>query len=66
MVNSAKKGNFQNHSLFFVHYLYFREGHRGPDWRPWRARSGPRAVVWGPLPKDINSRSTKLQKNYLQ
>jgi len=49
MAKSAEKGNFQSHSLFFVQCLYFREGHHGPDWRPWRARSGPWAVVWRPL-----------------
>src|SRR6218665_1041087 len=49
MVKSAKKCNFQSHSQFFVACLYFREGHCGLDWRPWRAGSGPRAIVWRPL-----------------
>jgi len=46
-----KKGNFQSHSLFFVPCLYIREGHCGPDWRPWRAGSGPQfGDPWTRLP----------------
>jgi len=51
MVKSAKKGNFQSLSLFIVPCLYFREGHHGPHWRPWRARSSLQAVLWRPWRK---------------
>jgi len=42
MIKSAEKDNFLSH----VWILNFREEHRGWDWRPWRAGSGPRAVLW--------------------
>src|SRR6218665_1856651 len=45
--------------------LYFQEGHHGPDWRPWQAGSGLRAVVWRPLRySNITSRNLNQRNGY--